>query len=118
MLNKKQATICITRADSIIKNSGTFKIGKTGQLLESRFNSEYRTHFDNIKKLYSSKNEQLINELESTLNSHYFRHPKNSNLKEGSAGDMTDSNNNYLLYIVFTPKKNILQKIVEKILKD
>jgi hypothetical protein len=114
MLNKQKAKLCIERAESIIKNCKSFKIGKTGQTLENRFNLKYKTDFENVKQLYYSRNEQLINQLESTLNSYFISHPKNSNLKEGSAGDMTDTNDKYLLYIVFTPQRSLIEKIIKK----
>lgn len=118
MLNKPQAKVCTERADETIKNCKSFKIGKTGQTLKNRFNKEYRDSFENIQQLYSSKNKQLIDELESTLNSHYFNHPENSNFKEGSAVEMTDINNKYLLYIIFTPKLNFIEKIIKKFSKE
>lgn len=118
MLNPKQAQICISRADLIIKSCKSFKIGKTGQPLLSRFNAKYRREFEQIKQLYSSKNEILISELESTLNSHYFSHPQNGNYKEGSAGDMNDYSPKYLLYIVFTPKRNLLERLIKTIRQD
>ena len=118
MLNKPQANICIKRADEIIKESKSFKIGKTGQTLKLRFNSVYRANFQRIEKLYSSKNEQLISELEATLNSHYINHKKNENLKEGSAGDMNDYSERYFVCIVHTPRVSIIERIIKTFSKE
>jgi hypothetical protein len=113
MLNKKIATKTIEKAKNTIKTSKKFKIGKTGQTLNDRFNSKYQLSFENIVQLYRSKDKELINQLESTLNSHFYSHPKNFNVNEGSAGDMTDKNGFYILYIVCTPEESLIEKIIK-----
>ena len=118
MLHRQIAQKAIDRANFIIKTSQKFKIGKTGQTTKARFNSDYRTYFEKIERIYRSKDKSLVNDLESTLTTFFKGHPKNFNLKEGNAGKMTDENGYYILYIVFTPDKSIIETILDRFRKN
>ncbi|MCF8461805.1 MAG: hypothetical protein K9G46_13860 [Flavobacteriales bacterium] len=93
--------ISLIKAVRIIsRNSSLFKIGKTGQTLDSRLTQHPK--FSRIAGLTWSRDHVKIEFLESFLNGYFIRNPKNDNTNAGSAGIMTMSGK-YWLYVVYNP---------------
>ena len=83
----------------------SFKIGETGGTLKDRLaQPDYRDTYTNIKSLYSSKNKQLINQLEALIIKHCMRfyEKKCDNKSPHSHNDMTDVNGKYHVYFVYS----------------
>jgi hypothetical protein len=96
----------INKIEKIVSLSSKFKIGETGQTLLSRFNIQYRQEYEKIDLITKSKNKELIDDVEDRLIRHFKdAYPRKcKNKKGGSAGIMTDMNNEYKIYVVYTLK--------------
>ncbi len=86
--------------DNIALKGSRFKIGKTGQTLNEKFDSEYQKEYTHIHELLSSNDAGLIERLEGHFIEKYKEHPKNDNEIEGSAGKMKPTGT-YYLYVVY-----------------
>lgn len=64
---KLQCIIAISSIVGIKENVSNFKIGKTRQNLDERFNSGYSDEYDEIKTIFKSDDTDLIDWLEKTL---------------------------------------------------
>lgn len=75
-----------------------FKIGKTGQSIEDRFNEEYADVYNDHKVIGTSADKETINEFEEYMINRFMELPNCDNQQVGG-GEMRDSNS-YLVYIV------------------
>jgi len=107
----------IKKIRKIIFNCSHFKIGKTGQNLLDRFNSEYKNMYDKIECVHKSSDSTKIDELEKYLISN-FKENGISELKRKShelltnktipkcdndavgCGEMEDSDTYYVYVVV------------------
>jgi hypothetical protein len=81
-----------------------FKIGESGMIATQRLSKDdYRTTYQKIEVLYTSKNSALIDQLESLIIRYCMRYYKSKcdNKTTVSLGDMTNVNGMYIIYIVF-----------------
>ena len=81
----------------ILKEYKGFKIGKTGNPKSRTSNHK---NYDKMFLFCASKNEELINTLESYYNEKYIDNKKNDNKKKGSASVAVPVKGKYYLYIV------------------
>lgn len=89
---------------NIAANCSTFKIGKTGEELNTRFNQEdYRNKYSHIKAVYSSKSSSLVDEMEVYLIQKAKLFPNCQNIKETSSlhDPMASDVDMYYVYIVW-----------------
>ena len=82
-----------------IEDYTNFKIGKTGQTKEERFNSTYSNDYELIRVLGSSELKSVIDSCEELLIERFRDHPKCDNDQVGG-GDMGESNS-YKVYVVY-----------------
>lgn len=80
-----------------------FKIGKTGQEIRERFQTEYQDEYDDIRSLALSEDSALIDCLEKFLIAYFQNDPKCQNHQIGG-GEMAQSKV-YRIYVVFVLKK-------------
>lgn len=85
-----------------IKNYINFKIGKTGQTIEERYEEEYKNDYGHYMILGTSSNKNTIDEFEMYLISRFDKYENCDNEQVGG-GDMTDSDK-YLVYVVYNNK--------------
>lgn len=99
---KLNLTSIKSEIDIIEENSQFFKIGKTGQTPEERFEN-YKSDYDEIKPLFSSSVSSVIDDAESELIDNYIDHPKCKNNKDGdsSENDPMKESGEYCVYIVW-----------------
>lgn len=98
----QRETVSRDKIQKLVVDCTSFKIGKTGQKLEDRF-EEYKKDYGDILEIYSSSKETWIDDLEASLVK-YFRSAKDysskcKNEKSGSPGEMRESDK-YYIYIV------------------
>lgn len=92
------AKMLITRTiNRLIKNSKSFKIGKSGN---PKGRKVQYTKFNKMYIIVESKEEHFIEKLERIYNEKYISSKKNTNCKIGSAGKMTGKTGKYYLYFV------------------
>lgn len=93
----------VTMVEAIGQRVKRFKIGKTGQALEERFDSEYSELYDNIRQICASDDKKAIDDLERRLIVYFTtRSPsrnKCDNDQEGG-GEMGKAEK-YLIYVVY-----------------
>lgn len=78
-----------------------FKIGKTGQTLDDRYNnSSYKVDYNGISPLHVSENPDEISQLEADLIENFIGDPKCDNDRTTDKDDMTSSER-YTLYLVW-----------------
>ena len=82
-----------------IVNFANFKIGKTGQTIEERYEQEYKNDYDHYMVFGTSKDKRTIDEFEKYLISRFDKYENCDNKQEGG-GDMIDSDE-YLVYVVY-----------------
>lgn len=80
----KNLPVIESRIDEIEKKSKYFKIGKTGQSPEERFEN-YKADYDEILSLFASSVKDVIDNAESKLIEKYISHPKCRNEKTGDS---------------------------------
>ena len=99
---KLSLTSIKSEIDEIEEKSKYFKIGKTGQTPEVRFEN-YKSDYDEIKPLYVSSVPNVIDDAESALIDAYIDHPKCKNDKNGdsSENDPMKESKEYCVYIVW-----------------
>ena len=99
---KLNLTSIKSEIDKIEENSQYFKIGKTGQTPEERFEN-YKSDYDEIKPLYASSVPNVIDDAESELIDAYIDHPKCKNERNGdlSENDPMKDSGEYCVYIVW-----------------
>lgn len=88
----------------IAAKCSTFKIGKTGEELNARFNQEdYKDKYHHIKAVYSSKSSRLVDKMEVYLIQKAKLFPNCQNIKGTSSlyDTMTPDTNMYYVYIVW-----------------
>lgn len=77
-INERQAAILeslIRVSANLMKRSGRhFKIGKTSQELEKRFDSKYRKDYHQIIMIYYDNDSDFISELEKILIKYYKKY--------------------------------------------
>lgn len=81
-------------------NISNFKIGKTRQNLDERFNSGYSDEYDEIKTIFKSDDTDLIDWLERALIKFYKKADKCDNIQDGGGPDGATQ-----IYIVLKYKK-------------
>lgn len=87
------------QVDEKIKNVKSFKIGKTGQTVQDRFDEKYKNEFNYIEELGWSETMSTIDEAEEYLISEFINNKKCKNEQIGS-GKMTESKR-YVIYMVW-----------------
>ena len=95
----------ISKIKSIALTSSKFKIGETGMTLEKRL-SLY-PDFKKIKMIAWSRDKNTIDKLESEMNKYFIDWKNNDNKKTGSAGEMAENSDKYILYVVYVEKKKL-----------
>ena len=76
-----------------------FKIGKTGQSIEERYNQEYSETYDSFVEVGFSLTEETINSFERYLIDRFQSLPNCDNLQVGG-GEMTISSR-YIVYLMY-----------------
>ena len=92
----------IARIEGLADGYSRFKIGKTGQTIEDRFNSEYADEYDGIHPICNSTNKALIDQWEIDLIEHFQEAPGYAGKCDNDAvggGDMGVSTT-YRIYVV------------------
>jgi hypothetical protein len=93
---------CAIRIKEIVAGCSRFKIGKTGQDVHERFDTNYKDDYERIEAVYSSKSRRAIDDLEKWLIEYFQTFEKYSRRCDNKAvggGDM-DFSNEYTLYVV------------------
>lgn len=93
-----------SRVREIAVQSSSFKIGKTGEDLNTRFNQEdYRDKYAHIKSVFSSKNSEFVDETEVSLIRKAKMFANCQNKKETSSlhDSMAENADMYHVYIVW-----------------
>lgn len=101
-LSKTTAVVKIETIETVCNH---FKIGKTGQIPEDRFDSNYANYYDSIMVVYSSNNPDDVSQMEADLIDYYEGHPKCDNIKDGDESindQMTSKNGQYITYVVYS----------------
>ncbi len=104
-MNKENAkTISNARISNLIylqdANISSYKIGKTRQNLDERFNSGYSDEYDEIKQIFESDDTNLIDWLEEELIRNYINKSKCDNDQIGGGPSGATK-----IYIVIKYKK-------------
>ena len=86
----------------IALTSSSFKIGKTG-LKETQRLSLHKD-FKRIERITWSKKPEIIDLLESKMNTKFFNWKNNVNKNRGSAGKMSANSDKYILYVTYVRK--------------
>ena len=76
-----------------------FKIGKTGQSIQERYNEEYSSDYSHFEEIGYSDNSENIDKFEEYLIER-FMHLKNCDNEQVGGGEMTKSDK-YLVYLVY-----------------
>lgn len=103
-LERLQQNMAWSQVREIAAHCGAFKIGKTGEELETRFNQDdYRDKYAHIKGLTSSKDSRFIDEMEVYLIEKAKMFPNCQNIKEASSlhDSMVENADVYYVYIVW-----------------
>ena len=104
-INEKQAAILESlirvSANLMERSNKHFKIGKTSQELEKRFDSVYRKDYHRIIMIYSDPDSDFISELERTLIKYYKKYYPVlcNNVNEGENESNEDSFNTVYMVI-------------------
>ncbi|HPM48150.1 MAG TPA: hypothetical protein PL056_13880 [bacterium] len=80
-----------------------FKIGKTGQTLEERFQGEYQQEYDNIVEVYRNKKKEIVDFMEMFLIDHFMKSKEYSDKLQNEqvgGGEMADFDE-YYVYVVY-----------------
>lgn len=75
-----------------------FKIGKTGQTVEVRFNEEYAEIYNDYEIIGTSSNKDFIDDFETYMIERFINLPNCDNEQIGG-GEMADSDE-YIVYLV------------------
>lgn len=100
------ATIMMNNAITTIKDYANkfshFKIGKTGQKLSDRFDSEYKAEYNSIICIYNNTNSDIIDKLEKVLINHFQNNDDYKHMCDNDAvgGGNMDESAMYQVYIV------------------
>ena len=89
----------VQKVSNIAAKFNSFKIGKTGQNLDDRFDSNYKETYSEIRLICRSKNKGDIDNWEEKLIERFKSDPKNDNEIIGG-GDMGDSDEYYIYVVV------------------
>lgn len=90
-------------ADTIkgkVKSAKHFKIGKSGQNANDRFEQEHKETYNYIEVLAQHPQSKVIDELEIYLINIFKNYPNNDN-KQLGGGEMTKSER-YIIYLVWS----------------
>ena len=90
---------CINSIGAKAKVCKGFKIGKTGQTKDERFNQEYSKSYVSIDEVCYSDTESTIDRYETEIIKFFKDYPNNDNKQDGG-GEMTNSNR-YIVYVVW-----------------
>lgn len=91
------------KIQNIASKCSHFKIGKTGQNLSDRFNSEYKNTYDGIVPIHKSSDRKEVDELESWLIDRFLSFDKYKSMCDNDAvggGEMDDSDTYYVYVVV------------------
>lgn len=103
-LGMLQQNMAWSRVREIAVQCGTFKIGKTGEKLETRLSQDdYCDKYAYIKGVASSKDSRLIDKMEVYLIEKAKMFPNCQNIKEASSlhDTMVENADVYYVYIVW-----------------
>ena len=84
---------------SKLESLSNFKIGKTGQTIEERYNEEYADTYSYYETIGSSENKTTIDNFEKYMIERFMNLPTCDNEQDGG-GEMTDSNK-YIVYLMY-----------------
>ena len=74
----------VARISEICQSCTSYKIGKTGMLLESRLNEpDYKDNYTSIEPVYESNSKELCSYAESELINTFIDDPQCDNKKDG-----------------------------------
>ena len=74
----------VARINEICQSCTSYKIGKTGMLLESRLNEpDYKDNYTSIEPVYESNSKELCSYAESELINTFIDDPQCDNKKDG-----------------------------------
>lgn len=93
----------VKKIQKITSKCSRFKIGKTGQNLSDRFNSEYKNRYDRIELVHRSSDREEVDDLESYLIDRFLSFDKYESMCDNQAvggGEMDDSNTYYIYVVV------------------
>jgi len=92
----------VQKIQTIAKSCSHFKIGKTGQALADRFDSEYKETYDRIEPIYRSSQKSEVDELEAYLIEYFQALDKYVGQCDNKAvgGGEIDSSSTYYVYVV------------------
>ena len=91
------------RINEIRQNCASYKIGKTGMLLEDRLNEpDYRDVYTAIEPVYESNSKEMCGFAEAQLIDAFINDPRCDNQKNGehSLGDNLSDNSPFYVYVV------------------
>ena len=91
------------RINEIRQSCTSYKIGKTGMLLESRLNEpDYKDDYTSIEPVYESNSKELCSFAESELINTFIDDPQCDNKKDGdhSIGDNLADTPPFYVYVV------------------
>ena len=94
---------CIATIERVVSSCRNFKIGMTGQDVESRL-SGYNGEYESVRGIYSSENEEEIEMLEQFAINHFQQFAENCDNEQVGGGEMSDRGDVYSLYVVFNLK--------------
>ncbi|SHJ03352.1 hypothetical protein [Flavobacterium terrae] len=87
------------KLEEFIKSISNFKIGKTGQSIEDRFNDKYYDDYAEYYVVGSAKESKVIDNFEKYLIDRFMNHENCDNEQIGG-GEMTESDN-YIVYVMY-----------------
>ena len=87
------------KLETKLKALSNFKIGKTGQAIEERYDQEYSDIYDFYEEVGSSENAEVIDNFEEYLIKR-FQDLDNCDNDQIGGGEMTESDR-YIVYIVY-----------------
>ncbi len=93
----------VSKIKSITESCSHFKIGKTGQALDDRFDREYCEIYDRIEPIYSSQLKSVVDELEVFLIVFFkasAEYDQKCDNKAVGGGEMDSRSNTYYVYVV------------------
>ena len=97
--------MAVSKVRDIANKCSNFKIGKTGESIEERYNqSDYKNKYKNILSVYSSEYPALVDDMESYLIREFIFNPKCDNRKDGftsHSDPMRDGAEKYFVYVVW-----------------
>ena len=98
--------LAVRKIEEILPSCRNFKIGKTGEPVEDRWNQpDYRDAYKHKKVVYSSKHRKNVDEMEAYLINKYRHHLSNCDNEKGGNesinDEMVQNAPKYYVYVVW-----------------